>query len=534
MNSRVQLSKRLLLINSASSVLRRILYVSVLIWLNQYLLRRIGDVEYSLYPLVVGVIFLIPLLSLFLTAGLARFVTEAYAMGDDEKVTSIVSTMTVPLLILAVLCLAGGLVFAWHIGHALTVPPGRLWDARIMFGLLVCCTAMRLPLTPFEFGLYVEQKFVLQNLIGLVVEVVKIALLFVLLLGVSTRVLWVVVAEVVAQTLSSAIMVTVSLRCVPALRFSIRHIDWSIARQIMGFGGWSLVINTASSTQRILDPLFLNKLAALGDLTSYHIATMPARHIRAFADVATAPLLPQLVTMHATGRHDQMRRLYLRGACLALWVVLCITLPAIVYCRELITLYLGPEYIETAFVMVLSLLTVTWGYSNWMLPQLCHAKDQMRPIAIRFAAIQAVRLALILVFVGWLGMGALGLSGAGLIAATANGAVNLPLSWRLVDVTPGQWFRNVLVKGSVPGGAALLVWVGLELLRPPSTWTALGLYVGAGLLVYLVVLVFYSFDTYDRTQIRTIVSCATRGLRTRQPKPSPLSVVSSGVDADRR
>ncbi|HPC94161.1 MAG TPA: oligosaccharide flippase family protein [Sedimentisphaerales bacterium] len=534
MNPRVQLSKRLFLINSASSVLRRVLYVSILIWLNQYLLRRIGDAEYSLYPLVSGVIFLIPILSVFLTAGLGRFVTEAYAMGDDEKVTTIVSTMTVPLLILATVCLAGGLVFAWHIGHVLTVPPGRLWDARIMLGLLVCCTAMRLPLTPFEFGLYVKQKFVLQNLIGLLVEVVKIALLFALLFGVSTRVLWVVVAEVIAQTLSSAIMVTVSLRCVPAMRFSIGHIDWSIARQIMGFGGWSLVINTASSTQRILDPLFLNKLAALGDLTSYHIATMPARHIQAFVDVATAPLLPQLVTMHATGRHDQMRRLYLRGGRLALWVVLCITLPAIVYCRELITLYLGPEYIETAFVMVLSLLTVTWGFSNWMLPHLCHAKDRMRPIALRFAAMQAVRLGLVLLFVGWQGMGALGLGGAGLIAAAASGAVNLPLSWRLVDVAPGQWFKDVLVKGSIPGVAALLVWVGLELQGPPATWTALGLYVGAGLLVYLVVLVFYSFDAYDRAQVQTIISRIARGLRTCQPRSSPFSVVSSGADVDRR
>ena len=183
MSSRVLLSKRLFLVNSASAVLRRILYVSVLIWLNQHLLRRVGAVEYSLYPLVVGVMYFVPLLSLFLTAGLGRFVTEAYALGDDEKVTRIVSTMTVPLLVLSGLCLAGGLLFAWHIGHVLTIPSGRLWDARIMLGLLVCCSALRLPLVPFTFGLYVKQRFVLQNLIGLGVEVVKMALLFVLLRG---------------------------------------------------------------------------------------------------------------------------------------------------------------------------------------------------------------------------------------------------------------------------------------------------------------------------------------------------------------
>lgn len=529
MNSRIQLSKRLFLINSASSVLRRILYVSVLIWLNQYLLRHVGDVEYSLYPLVSNVILFIPLFSMFLTAGLARFVTEAHALGNDEKVTSIVSTMAVPLLGVGILCLVGGLVFAWHIDRLLTIPPGRLWDARIMFALLVFCTAARLPLTPFEFGLYIEQRFVLQNLIGLLVEVVKIVLLFALLFGVSTRVLWLVVVEVIVQWLSSAIMVAVSMKRVPALRFCARRIDWSIARRIMGFGGWSFVISCGTTTQRMLDPVFLNKLARLGDVTSYHIGTMPMRHIQSFASVAVAPLLPQLITMHATGRHEQMRHLYLRGSRYGLWSVLCITLPAIVYCRELITLYLGAGYIEMAFVMVLALLTTVWGFSHWMLPQLCQAKDQMRPMALRYSAMQVVRIALVLYFVGWLRLGALGLAGAGLIAAVAYGVMSLPLGWRLVEIGAGRWFREVMVKGLLPGAPATLVWVGLEIVHPPTTWALLGLYVAAGLVVYLAVLVLYSFDTYDRTQIREIVGALVRSCQRLQSKPSSLSVASSGT-----
>jgi len=532
MSSRVLLSKRLFLVNSASAVLRRILYVSVLIWLNQHLLHRVGAVEYSLYPLVSSVILFIPLFSMFLTAGLGRFVTEAYALGDDEKVTSIVSTMAVPLLGVAVLCLAGGLVFSWYIDRLLTIPPGRLWDARIMFALLVCCTATRLPLTPFEFGLYIQQRFVLQNLIGLLVEVVKIVLLFVLLFGVSTRVLWLVVAEVIVQWLSSAIMVTVSTRQVPALRFCARRIDWSIARRIMGFGGWSFVISCGVSAQRMLDPVFLNKLARLGDVTSYHIGTMPMRHIQSFASVAMAPLLPQLITMHATGRHEQMRHLYLRGSRYGLWIVLCITLPAIVYCRELITLYLGAEYIEIAFVMVLALLTTIWGFSHWMLPQLCHAKDQMRPMALRYSAMQVVRIALVIYFVGWLRLGALGLAGAGLIAAVAYGVTNLPLGWRLVEIGPGQWFREVMVRGLLPGVPAALVWGGLEVVYPPTTWTLLGLYVAAGLVVYLAVLVLYSLDTYDRIQIRQIVGALVRGCQRLQSRPSSLSTVSNRTGSD--
>lgn len=532
MSSRVQLSKRLLVINSASSILRRVLTVSVFIWLNQYLLRRVGDAEYSLYPVVVGVMLFVPLLSLFLTAGLGRFVTEAYALGDDKRVTSIVSTMTVPLVILASLCLVGGLVLAWHVDRVLTIPAGRLWDARIMLALLIGSTALRLPLVPFEFGLYVKQRFVLQNLIGLGVELLKIGLLFVLLFGVSTRVLWVVVAEVVTQCVSSAIMVVVSIRCVPALRFVWRTIDWSIARQIMGFGGWSLVLNSTSLAQKMLDPVFLNKLATLSDVTSYHIGTMPLRHIHAFVAVGTAPLLPQLVTMHATGRHEQMRRLYLRGGRYGLWIILGIALPAIVYSRELITLYLGPQYIETARVMVVGLLTVLWGFSAWMLPQICQAMDRMRPIAIRYAAMQAVRIGLILYFVGWLDLGALGLAVSGLITGAGIAAISLPLGWRLLGIAPGQWVREVIIQGAVPGAAALWVWVGLEVLRPPSSWTMLGLYVAAGLAVYLAVLLAYSLGDYERTWLRDVLNRTICGFRAVWTGRSASSAASSRDPSD--
>lgn len=54
MNSRVEISKRLVLINSGSSVLAHLVNISILLWLHQYLLRRISPEEYSLYPVIVS------------------------------------------------------------------------------------------------------------------------------------------------------------------------------------------------------------------------------------------------------------------------------------------------------------------------------------------------------------------------------------------------------------------------------------------------------------------------------------------------
>ena len=193
MNSQVEISKRLVFINSVSSLVSRVLNVSVLIWMYQYLLLQISVEEYSLLPVLGSVMMFAPLLTMVLTGGLGRYIVEAYAKGDERRITQIVSTMFPLLLSTGFAFLALGWLFSWYIDRILTISPERLWDARVMMGLMMFSAAIRLPLTPFGIGLYVRQKFVLMNLIKVGQELLQIALLFVLLVGVSTRVLWVIV-----------------------------------------------------------------------------------------------------------------------------------------------------------------------------------------------------------------------------------------------------------------------------------------------------------------------------------------------------
>ena len=163
MASRVEISKRLVLINTAGTVVTRLLSVSVFVWLQQYLLRRISPEEYSLLPILAAVMVFAPLLTTVLTGGIARYVTEAYAKGDERGVTQITSTIFPLLLGVSFLVLVGGGVFSWYVDRVLTIAPDRVWDARIMMSLMVFTLAFGLSATPFRLGTYVRQRFVLQN-----------------------------------------------------------------------------------------------------------------------------------------------------------------------------------------------------------------------------------------------------------------------------------------------------------------------------------------------------------------------------------
>ena len=96
-----------------------------------------------------------------------------------------------------VVVLALGWFAAWHIDVLLKIKPEYLNDARLMMALVVFSTAIRLPLAVFSCGFVVRQKLMLQDMIDVGCQAVRIGLLFALLFGVGAKVLWVTVALVV-------------------------------------------------------------------------------------------------------------------------------------------------------------------------------------------------------------------------------------------------------------------------------------------------------------------------------------------------
>jgi O-antigen/teichoic acid export membrane protein len=530
MTSRVEISKRVVLINTASAVLARVINLSVVLWLNAYLLRRISPEELQLWPLLMSVIVLLPLFTSILTSGIGRFVLTAYATGDDRSVTQIVSTMFLPLLGAAAAILAGGLVLAWHIDKVLVVPAEQLRGARIMMALLILAAALKPPCTAFSVGFFVQQKFALYNAIGIAGELLRVFLLFILLFGVSTRVLWVVVANVATELVLSVVLLLMSRRMIPALRFRVREIRWERARDVVSFGGWNFLGAMAFRMRETVVLLLLNWLATPMDVVVFNLGYLGRRQIDAWSDVLGGPLYPVVTSMHAMGARDRIRAIYLRGGRIALWIMLMIALPATLYAEPIIRLYATRTYLEAAVVMVLTLggLPVTCGV--WMIWHVASATDRLRPTSLYVLATQAAIVALVFCTVRLLGWGA---SGVGLAAfavgVVAEFLVLWPLGLRLAGATFDAWVREALIPGLTPGCVASVVWAALALVVRPDSWIAVGLCTAAGLLCYWAVLLGFCLEPRDREDLTKLVAQLgslrpSSGVRLQAPVHSPADV----------
>ena len=296
----VEISKRIVLINSASSIVARVLNAGIFLWLMQYLLRRVPAEEISIFYVIESLVLYIPLLAAGVTGGLARYVTEAFAKADDRRVTQIVSSMF-PLCFgagFAILILGGTL--AWNINLVLTVEPAYVRDAKIMFGIMTAMVALETSVLPFRLGLWLKQKFVWIHVIQLVGLLIRLGVLFLLLFGVSTRVVWLVVASVPGGLFEIVVSIVLSCRLVTAIRMRRSEFRRDLIRPILSFGGWLFLGSTVSLIEQTVGSLSLNRLGSPVDVVSFNRGAMVETRLRQTILHPLQTTQPALIALHAT------------------------------------------------------------------------------------------------------------------------------------------------------------------------------------------------------------------------------------------
>ncbi len=501
--SKVEISKKLVLVNTLSSAVAKVVNITCLLWSLQYLLGRIDKAEFDIYPVVVVVMMIVPLLTAALTAGLGRFVVEAYAQNDEPRVTQIISTIFPLVLVAALLVIAGGAIICWKIEHLLTLH-GHVWDAQVMLMLMFIGVAIKIATGPFQVAPYVCQRFVLQNSINIGCDVLYQAVLLVLLLGVSPRVLWMPVAMLVSTVTNVVVTTIVSMRMMPSLRFRLSAVRLGTIGHLMAFNAWSFVRQMAGSLFDCVVPILLKNVAPIGDNTTFYVSSLPNKQIQSFSSLMGASLEPVMTAMHGTGMKEVLGNTYVRGNRYRLWLSMLPVMPLAVFAYEVIDLYGHHKYPQAAPLMLMFLAMIPIMNANAMIGEVAHAKAQPGPLARIILFQNLLLVAAIFVAVWGLQMGAMG---AG-IATVGVMAVTYPLLWwplgrKLAEVDLARWIRQTIIPGLMPAVAAGAVLLALRFALHPHTWLMLGLCSLIGVATYVLVLLRFSLEPCDKKDFAT-------------------------------
>ena len=509
----IPVEKRITAINSVATALEHVINLVLVIWLQQFLLARIPVEEYATYVVVVTPLLLAPLLVGALSNAVGRFVIVRQSEGDEAGAGRVVSTSVV--LAGGIALLFGALavpLYIW-IGALLAIPPGLVDEARTMLALLVGLTLVRILTAPLVVGPFVRQRFVLQSSISLGTQLLRLLLIVSLLLLVEVRVLWVVVGTVGAELVGLVATLLVSRRLLPALRFRPGDVRWSEAPTLAAFGGWMFFKGSTVVGRRAAEPVILNRMAGAFDVTCFHLGVLVMTQLQLLMGKVMQPLLPPLAALHARGDKESLRRLFLRINRLGFLVALFIWLPSTVYREELVTLYVGEEFLDAGAVLALLLLQLPLRWSAIMVGPLSTAMDRQRVASLGLFGVNFLSLVAIALALRSDG-GAVG-AAAWAITATALVTVTViwPLGWRLVDVPALVWARRCLLPALLPALAGLTLWASLHEFVAPTSWSALFACFLVGATAFLGVGWFTAAGPEDREDLRKLLAGLGRRVR---------------------
>lgn len=501
-------TKRRLMTNSASGLAERLVNLLVQLWLYQYLIKRISPEEYSLYPVVMALLVFAPPLMALLITGLSRDIVEADACNNHQRVTEITSTMFPVLSAAALGLVLLTLVAAKYLSSILNIAPHNLSEGRLMVLLLFGNLALRAGLSPFGVGLYVCQKFVVINTLNIVNTVIRVALLFILLLGAGPRVLWVVVATVASDVAIVLVGTILSVRALPALKFRFECIHWKMLPSLMTFGFWNMIGSIGLLIRTSSDLLILNRFATPIDVNTFHLASLPDNQINAALDKMKEPLQPHIVAVHSTGGLAALQTPCIRGSRYTMWAALLVATPLMAFRQQLWSHYLGSKlevYADAPLVMMLLLMRYWVEGPICMLGMAAQAMKRVRTLSILIIAQSLSNVAITVYFVRALHMGAVGSALGTLISlVTWDVFVMWKVTLNFLGLKFGPWFKATVWRAVLPSAVAGLFALGWRHWMQPETIPELLLATAIVASVYLFSLLLFCLDEDEHRQLKQL------------------------------
>lgn len=500
----IEISKKLVVINTAASLFQYAFSITFLVWLQQYLLHRISPEEYSLLPLVNSLIVFTPLVTTIFTAGIGRYLIEAYAKGSEEQVIRIISSVWPFIIISSIVLSIVVVILICYIHLFLNIPDGCEKKIRLMLGLATFSFLFTYLCSPFLAGFSIKQKFYVSRAIETGIELFRMALLFFLLTRVGVNVLWVIVANTIASVSSISIQVVYSRRMVPSLVYKIKMFDLTLAWEVMRFGLWSFLGRSAYAIRESTGPILLNLYSIPLSIATFNIGSIPRNQIEAILPRFTQPIGPVLIAMHAKQEKERLKLLFFRMNKYLLWLFLLFITPAIVFRTELIVLYIGNKYIEAGQVLGLLLLPTFIALSLHLVWPLAYAVGKINHLTIISIVTQMSNLILAVVLLKYFHMGAVGSALAVcLVGIFFHSFFTLPCALSLLHAKLKEWFLLTFIPGMVPALVGSVAWFYLKHLLSNYSWLKLACCFVIGGLCYLVCL-YFCLSKVDKEEVVNI------------------------------
>ena len=119
--------------NTLFLYLRTLATIAIKIFTIKYLWLALGLIDYGVFSLVAGFVFMFTFISGSMTGSIQRYMSMALGKGDPEYTRRVFSTsVRVQLILILCLLILGETAGLWTVNYFLEIPPGKELAANVV------------------------------------------------------------------------------------------------------------------------------------------------------------------------------------------------------------------------------------------------------------------------------------------------------------------------------------------------------------------------------------------------------------------
>lgn len=486
-----------------STWILNLLQIAVLLVLSPYVLHRLGNEQNGVWVTIVAYTGILSLLILGVPMASVRFVAEQVAKKDVGRMNAAISTCLGICTALGAASLVIGAVL-WLVfdtrylrsASAATLSPELVRESSLAFAIVALqvafAFAMRLPYAVFD----AYSDFLARNVIMGCELILRVASTIVLL-SIRPSLPALALVLVISMLFEFAATLLVLKRRHPDVRFSFGAFDRSMARSILSFSVFALLLNVGTLLAFRVDAIVISAHLEPEHATFFDVGNKFFDPLTNFLISVGTVVMPFATRLQATGDTAELRRVFLKWSKICFSIVLLVGSYLLIAGPSFLGWWVGPEFEVTSGrvlqVLMLSFL-VYLPIRGVALPVLMGLGKPKAP-ALGLLAMGIVNVVVSLALVR-----DLGIMGVALGTALPNvlfAFYVLVLACRELAIPIGEYARYVGVRATL--GAAVVIGA-LWAFRAGVGLDSLPKLVGAGSLsVGLFVLVWLAF-VYRRDQ----------------------------------
>ncbi len=476
--------KQRVLINAVSNGLGFAATVVVVFFVSPILVHGLGDERYGIWQLVNSVLAYMTIADLGIGAAVLRFVARFDGLKEEENVNRIFSCSMVAFACIGMVLLVITLVLALGWGCPLGVRPEIARDTRWLLALLGANLAFGLPLGLYRSLLQGLGRYPTINAVKVSGMLVRSTLCVAVVLT-GGGILGIGIAVTICDLGANLTYAFLAHRSVPSLKFSLEYVDWETIRTIRGYSAGVFTSLTAGRIAMASEVVVVGVFLGPAYVTYYSIAARLPRFggdgIRTMLSVLT----PSFSRLHAQGKVDQTRDLFIDVSRNVLFLACPVTLGVFLFGRSFLGLWMGAKYAEAGFATLLVLIApLPLGLLMTLALRLLHGLGRVRVVAVCAVARTCATIGLSILLVNWFGI--LGVALAVSVTLVINAIVIVTYSCRVVQVSLPRFLMNSMAKPALPAAILLLIWIPIRIGWTVESWPGLIIPMLAGLIPYCI------------------------------------------------